>query len=278
MRFLLLIAGLLLFAPAYSQYKEKRVEKPEGIFIYCYHKNGKISTEEFRNTAPDYMSQGYAKAFNKEGKEIYAETTSRTGLISSVHFSYYESGAVKKAVYSSHPDAGIQWYRKYTEFDEDGNITNVTELSDDMTTTTVLTVPDTAYHRIEKEREQREREKQQKELNEKREQYVNDSLAFYVSGKIENEDGTVTEFISDPANGMRQTVITRSGKQVQVLIEYFDKSKGIHSVRRTYFKNGRIHEEFIYEAQIWHYREYDKKGKLVREILNQSVAHSKKSW
>lgn len=275
MRHLLLITGLFLFTHAYSQYKEKRVEKPEGIFVYCFHKNGKVSTEEFHNTASDYMSQGYAKAFNKEGKEIYAETTSRSGLISSVHFTYYESGAVKKAEYSSHPDAGIQWYRKMTEFDEEGNITNVVELSDDMTTTTVLTLPDTAYHRIEKERDQREKERQQKELNAKREQYVNDSLTFYVTGKVENDDGTVTEFIPDPKNGNRQTVITRSGKPIQILIEYFDKSEGIHSVSRTFYKNGRIHEEFIYEAQVWHYREYDKRGKLVREILNQSVAHSK---
>jgi len=275
MRFLLLTLGLLFLVPGFSQYKEKRVEKPEGVYIYSYHKNGKLSTEQFHNTAPDYMSQGYAKAFNKEGKEIYAENTSRTGLLSSVQFSFYESGAVRKAEYNSHPDAGIQWYRKITEFDEDGNITNVMEMSDDMTTTTILSIPDTAYHRIEKEREQREREKQEKALKEKREQYVNDSLTFYVKGKIENEDGTFTEFIPDPLNGTRQTVLSKSGKVIETQIEYFDKTKGIQSVRRTYFKNGRIHEEFIYEGQIWHYREYDKKGKLIREILNQSVAHSK---
>lgn len=275
MRLILLTIGFAFIAPLYAQYKEIRVEKPEGVYIYSYHKNGKLSTEQFHNTAPDYMSQGYAKAFNNEGKEIYAENTSRTGLLSSVQFSFYESGAVRKAEYNSHPDAGIQWYRKITEFDEDGNITNVMEMSDDMTTTTILSIPDTAYHRIEKEREQREREKQEKALREKREQFVNDSLTFYVKGKIENEDGTFTEFIPDPLNGTRQTVLSKSGKVIETQIEYFDKTKGIQSVRRTYFKNGRIHEEFIYEGQIWHYREYDKKGKLIREILNQSVAHSK---
>lgn len=256
------------------QLNTKQVETETGWYIYSYHKNGKISTEEFRNTAPDYMAQGYARAYDKSGKLIYDQPTSRTGLLSSVRFKYYENGAVKSAEYNAHPDAGIQWYRKVTYFDEEGNITGVEEQSHDDRATIPYSPTDTSYQKFLED--QKKWEKQQREAKEKqeREQYSKDSAAFYYSKTEKLEDGKIVEYIPEPENGIRKKVISKSGKVLEITTEYFDRSKGVHTVRRTYHKNGRIHEEFIYEGQIWHYRMYSKKGVLVEEKLNQSIAHS----
>ncbi|MBI3136265.1 MAG: hypothetical protein HYZ14_16440 [Bacteroidetes bacterium] len=266
---LLILIPILL--PA--QLNQKYVEKPEGNFTYCYHQNGKISTEAFYTNASGYMAPGYAKAFDKSGNEIYNQPVSRTGLLSSVQFSYYENGAVKTAHYSSHPDAGIQWYEKTTGFDEAGKITSETEMSND-TWGTQLTVPDSTRERLEKENALTEQMLRTREKREKRDQFVKDSTAFYITSTENLEDGTVLQFIPDPEHGQRRQVITRKGKIIRTTTEFFIKTGGIQSITRTYFKNGRIHEEYTYEAQIWHYREYDQKGRIVQEILNQSVAHS----
>ncbi len=253
-----------------AQLNQKQVEKAEGTYVYCYHKNGKLSTEEFRNSSSQYMASGYAKAFDNTGKEIYNQPTSRSGLLSSVIFVYYENGAVKSAEYNSHPDGGIQWYKKTTYFDESGKITDEYEFSDDMHVT-YFQLPDTAYLRLEKDREASEKKKQADELRQKREYFVKDSTAFFISSKEQQEDGSTLEFIPDPINGTRQQIISRSGKVIQITTEYYVKSSGIQTIRRTYYKSGRVDEEYIYEAQIWHYRKYDKKGKLIEEKLNQSI-------
>jgi hypothetical protein len=268
---------LLLIFPfalkSFSQLNQKYVERQDGAYVYCYHKNGKLSTEEFRNSSSQYMAQGYAKAFDNTGKEIYNQPTSRSGQLSSVIFTYYENGAVKSADYSSHPDGGIQWYKKTTYFDEAGNITGEFELSDDMHVT-YFQLPDTAYLRLEKDREALEKKKQADELQRKRDQFVKDSSAFFISSKEQLEDGSTVEFIPHPINGTRQKIISKSGKVIQITTEYYVKSSGVQTIRRTYYKNGRIEEEFIYEAQIWHYRKYDKKGKLIEEKLNQSITRT----
>lgn len=257
----------------FSQLNQKYVEKHDGAYVYCYHKNGKLSTEEFRNSSSQYMAEGYAKAFDNTGKEIYYQITSRSGLLSSVMFTYYENGAVKSAEYNSHPDGGIQWYKKTTYFDEAGKIINEFEMSDDMTVT-YFQLPDTAYLRLEEDREALEKKKKEDELKQEREQFVKDSTAFFTTSKEHLEDGSTLEFIPDPVNGKRQQIISKSGKVTQITTEYFVKTNGVQSIRRTYYKNGRIEEEFIYEAQIWHYRKYDKKGKLIEENLNQSITRT----
>jgi hypothetical protein len=271
--FFILLSIFALAINGFSQLNQKHVERNEGIYVYCYHKNGKLSTEEFRNSSSQYMAEGYAKAFDNTGKEIYNQPTSRSGLLSSVMFTYYESGAVKSAEYNSHPDGGIQWYKKTTYFDESGKITNEIELSDDMRVT-YFQLPDTAYLRLERDREALKQKKRKDELKQKRDQFVKDSSAFYISSKERLEDGSTVEFIPDPNNGTRQQIISRSGKVIQITTEYFVKSAGVQTIRRTYYKNGRIEEEFIYEAQIWHYRKFDKKGKLIEEKLNQSIART----
>jgi hypothetical protein len=65
--------------------------------------------------------EGYAKAFDFEGKEIYNSYIRRFGGHASVTFKHHPNGMVKEAHYSSHPDGGIQWYNTYTSFDEYGN-------------------------------------------------------------------------------------------------------------------------------------------------------------
>lgn len=122
-----------LFCPfiVFAQLNCKETSNEKGSYLYCYHKNGKISTERFKTTSQTYMAQGYSKAFDTEGNEIYNEKTSQSGLISSVNFTYYENGAVKSANYSAHPDAGIQWFEKTVYFDKNGNITSQTELETD---------------------------------------------------------------------------------------------------------------------------------------------------
>lgn len=69
---------------------------------------------------------GKARAFNRLGQQIYERDLRRIAGHSSVDFTYYESGAVKTASYSSAPDGGIQWYRSLTTFSEDGKITSET--------------------------------------------------------------------------------------------------------------------------------------------------------
>jgi hypothetical protein len=91
---------------------------------YTYFKNGKIATSQCYDTNNRW---GRAKAFDKQGKEIYDKELRRIAGHSSVQFTFYESGAVKTAYWSSAPDAGIQWYRTNTSFSEDGKITSETE-------------------------------------------------------------------------------------------------------------------------------------------------------
>jgi len=265
-RFTLLFLAFIFGASA--QLRMKTVEKSDGSYTYCYHSNGKESTVEFRPISKLYGAQGFSKAYDKTGKLIYDANSSRSGVLSGTGFSYYENGAVKVAEYSSHPDAGIQWYKKTTYFDENGIITSEFEMSDDMRVT-MIQDPDTSYLRLERERKKLEEQKKQDKLKMECEQFVKDSAAFFITSKQELEDGTLLEFIPDPKNGTRQQVISKSGKTIKITTEHFVKTNGIQSIVRTYHKNRRIHEEFIYEEKIWHYREYDKKGILILEKLNQ---------
>lgn len=106
--FWLLILGLQVFS--------------QNDTIIHQHKfpNGKTSTIAVLKDNRD----GYSKAYNFEGKEIFHSYIRRFGGHASVSFKHHENGMVKEAYYSSHPDAGIQWYRSWTYFDENGNKTD----------------------------------------------------------------------------------------------------------------------------------------------------------
>lgn len=257
---------------ANAQHNKKTVEAENGTYVYCYHKNGTISTEEFHSNSTLYMAGGYARAFDSKGKEIYYMGTSRSGLISSVIFSYYESGAIKKAEYNSHPDAGIQWYQKVTEFDEDGKVIRESEMRDDYTVT--ITLPDTTYHRLLKEEEERQRQKDAEQLKQKQENERADSANFYTHDRIILDDENIQEYIPNPEEGYREiTLRSKNGKLVSYTIEYYKRTEGVIKIVRTYYKNGRVHEEYMYEKLVWHYRVYSKKGVLINEQLNQSGQH-----
>jgi len=93
-----------------------------------YFKNGKLSTIE---CLPESGWGGKAYAFNLKGDTIGEWSISRMHMLSSVHFSFHANGGVHKADYSSHPDAGIQWYRSYSVFNEEGLRTDFWEMKDD---------------------------------------------------------------------------------------------------------------------------------------------------
>ncbi len=74
---------------------------------------------------------GEARAFDRQGKQIYHNDERRIAGHANTHFSFYPSGAVHKAEYSSAPDAGIQWYRSVTTFSETGEQIHFSKQSHD---------------------------------------------------------------------------------------------------------------------------------------------------
>lgn len=104
-------------------------QKKDTTFTIRYHSNKKISTKQvnLRNE----LYQGYAKAFDKNGKEIYSRQIRNIAGHSSVVFSYYASGAVQKANFTGHPDGGIQWDDVTHYFDENGKVTQIIDNSSD---------------------------------------------------------------------------------------------------------------------------------------------------
>lgn len=80
--------------------------------------NGSISTIITMNNG-----WGKAVAYNQKGEVIYEREVRRVAGSASVVFKHHANGVVSSAYYSSYPDAGIQWYKSYTDFDKAGNIT-----------------------------------------------------------------------------------------------------------------------------------------------------------
>jgi hypothetical protein len=109
---------IFTFCVAWSSWAQK-----EEIIHHHKFPNGKTSTI----CVIQDNREGYAKAYNLKGEEIYHRYIRRFAGHASVHFTHHPNGMVKKAEYSSHPDGGIQWYRSYTHFDEQGNITSEIE-------------------------------------------------------------------------------------------------------------------------------------------------------
>jgi len=103
--------------------------KSDSTFEYKYFKNGKISTK--RLLLSDKIHFGYLKAYKIDGTEIYTTYPRNVGGHSSVDVEYYPSGAIKKAHATDQPDGGIQYGDITHYFDEEGNITNIVDLSDD---------------------------------------------------------------------------------------------------------------------------------------------------
>ncbi|MBX2906732.1 MAG: hypothetical protein KF744_11885 [Taibaiella sp.] len=105
---------LLLFILSHSVFAQKYPK-----CSYTYFKGGKIATSQCFD--PDNR-WGQARAFNKAGEVIYEKELRHIAGHSSVTFSFFENGGVRKAEWSSAPDAGIQWYHTTTWFSEDGKV------------------------------------------------------------------------------------------------------------------------------------------------------------
>lgn len=89
-----------------------------------YFKNKKVATSECWDKAHKI---GVAKAYNAKGAIIYEKELRKVGGHSTVRFTYYASGAVKRAAWRSVPNGGIQWYSSVTTFSEDGKVTDLVE-------------------------------------------------------------------------------------------------------------------------------------------------------
>ncbi|HRH38049.1 MAG TPA: hypothetical protein PK760_06875, partial [Flavobacteriales bacterium] len=129
MRFPLLF--LALFASCgliRAQGKERTFNTDSGTVVIHYFTNGKVSTKAWMDKDNRW---GRSWAYKSDGTVIVDHQTRRIAGHASVHFDYHPNGAVSKAEYSDAPDAGIQWYRSTTTFDEQGNQTGFTEQGHD---------------------------------------------------------------------------------------------------------------------------------------------------
>jgi hypothetical protein len=139
MRTLPLLLALLTL-PAMAQLGRKELRTDTGLVVLHHHATGEVSTREWMDTDERF---GLTTAYDRSGKEIFRYGTRRIGGHASVHFSYHSNGAVSKAEASDAPDAGIQWYRSTTTFDDQGNQTGFWKQShEDLTTLRFHTGPD----------------------------------------------------------------------------------------------------------------------------------------
>jgi hypothetical protein len=134
----------LLFAlctlPAEAQLGRKDLRTDTGTVLMHFHATGEVSTQEWMDVDDRF---GLTTAYDRTGKEIFRYGTRRIGGHASVHFSYHPNGAVSKAEASDAPDAGIQWYRSTTTFDDQGNQTGFWQQShEDLITLRFHTGPD----------------------------------------------------------------------------------------------------------------------------------------
>jgi hypothetical protein len=139
MRTLPLLLALLTL-PAMAQLGHKELRTDTGLVVLHHHATGEVSTKEWMDTDERF---GLTTAYDRSGKEIFRYGTRRIGGHASVHFSYHANGAVSKAEASDAPDAGIQWYRSTTTFDDQGKQTGFYQQShEDLTTLRYHTGPD----------------------------------------------------------------------------------------------------------------------------------------
>lgn len=103
--------------------KTSKNDKNESVKT-CFHKNGKVSTEE---TWDSTKRSGFIRAYSNVGKELFYHDLRNYGGHASVHLEYYASGQLSKVYFSDAPDGGIQYYNSTTRFDETGTQTEFQE-------------------------------------------------------------------------------------------------------------------------------------------------------
>lgn len=124
MRPLLLLPLLLCSALANAQLGRKEMRTDSGTIVLHFFRNGGVSTKEWTDKDQRW---GRSWAYTKDGRVLIDHRTRRIAGHSSVEFSYHGNGAISRAEISEAPDAGIQWYRSTTTFDEAGERTGFTE-------------------------------------------------------------------------------------------------------------------------------------------------------
>lgn len=93
--------------------------------------NGKISAYSYLLKSTD---TGKAYAYKANGELLFEYEISRLHGHTSVYFEHHENKTVSKIEISSAPDGGIQWYRSFLYYDENGNFLRKDTDSHDKTT------------------------------------------------------------------------------------------------------------------------------------------------
>ncbi len=128
MRLLFLLLLVSIGSLLRAQGRERTFKTDTGTVVVHYFTNGKVSTKAWMDKDDRW---GRSWAYGQDGSVIAEFNTRRFAGHSSVHFEYHPNGAVSKVEFSSAPDAGIQWYRSTTTFDEHGHRTGFWEQGHD---------------------------------------------------------------------------------------------------------------------------------------------------
>ena len=124
-----LVIGLCLPAlPVAAQIGRQEVRTDTGTVVLHRFSTGEVSTQQWTDRDG---RRGPARAFKPDGTVVFEVPTRRIAGHATVRFSYHPNGAVSRAEFNSAPDAGIQWYRSTTEFDDAGDRTGFNEAGRD---------------------------------------------------------------------------------------------------------------------------------------------------
>ncbi len=128
MRSIFLLLAIAFGMAASAQGRERTVKTDTGTVVLHYFTNGKVSTKAWVDKD---NRGGRSWAYRPDGSVLSEHQTRRIAGHASVQFEYHPNGAVSKVEYSDAPDAGIQWYRSTTTYDENGVKTGFTEQGHD---------------------------------------------------------------------------------------------------------------------------------------------------
>ncbi len=109
---------------AAAQIGRKEMRTDTGTIVLHFFKSGGVSTKEWTDKEGRW---GRSWAYAKDGRVLIEHQTRRIAGHASLDFSYHTNGGISKAHVSEAPDAGIQWYKSITTFDEAGQQTGFSE-------------------------------------------------------------------------------------------------------------------------------------------------------
>lgn len=195
--FILIFALLLPITPARAQWEIK------GDTIVLHREtypNGKLSAYSYLLSP---TSEGRATAWDPRGNVMFDSSIRRKWGHHSVNFTHHPNKIVSKVEESSAPDAGIQWYRAWYYFDEQGKFIRKDEDSHDR----MVTLPE-----LRNPYEPREEVRVQPEKETPNEQEVMECAIIY-----HNETWFVNETPFDlevkwSARGMEKSQLLKAGE------------------------------------------------------------------